>query len=43
MNIVLANAAFGAGHGHFDERRARRLIIQGIVLLAQGRELATHA
>jgi hypothetical protein len=42
MRTLLTNAAFGHGHGHFDARRARRLIVQGIVLLAQGRALAAH-
>jgi len=42
MRTLLTNAAFGSGHGHVDARRARRLIIQGIVLLAQGRALAAH-
>jgi hypothetical protein len=41
MRTLLTNAAFGPGH--FDERQARRLIVQGIVLLAQGRALAAHA
>jgi hypothetical protein len=43
MRTLLTNAAFGAGHGRFDERRARALIVQGIVLLARGRALAAHA
>jgi hypothetical protein len=42
MRTLLTNAAFGPGHGHFDERQARRLIVQGIVLLVQGRALAAH-
>ena len=43
MRTLLTNAAFGNGHGHFDEHQARRLIVQGIVLLADGRALAAHA
>ncbi len=42
MRTLLTNAAFGDRHGRVDERRARRLIVQGIVLLAQGRALAAH-
>jgi hypothetical protein len=43
MRTLLTDAAFGPGAGHFDERRARRLIVEGIVLLAQRRALAAHA
>jgi hypothetical protein len=42
MRTALTNAAFGDRHGRFDERRARRLIVEGIALLAQGRALAAH-
>jgi hypothetical protein len=43
MRTLLTNAAFGGGHGRFDEQQARRLIFRGLVLLAQGRALAAHA
>jgi hypothetical protein len=42
IRTVLTTAAFGGGHGQLDERRLRRLIVQGLVLLAQGRSLAAH-
>jgi hypothetical protein len=40
---LLNNAAFGGGwHDRVDERQVRRLIINSLVLLADGRRLAAH-
>jgi hypothetical protein len=44
IRTLLNNAAFGGGWGdRVDERQVRRLIVKGLVLLAEGRRLAAHA
>jgi hypothetical protein len=44
IRTLLTNAAFGGGwDDRVDERQVRRLIIKGLVLLAEGRRLAAHA
>jgi hypothetical protein len=43
IRTLLHDAAFGRGWGdRIDERQVRRLILQGVVLLADGRGLAAH-
>jgi hypothetical protein len=43
IRTLLHDAAFGRGWGdRIDERQVRRLILQGVVLLADGSELAAH-
>jgi hypothetical protein len=43
IRTLLHDAAFGRGWGdRIDERQVRRLILQGVVLLADGRALAAH-
>jgi hypothetical protein len=43
IRTVLNDAAFGGDwRDRIDERRLRRLIFQGVVLLAEGRRLAAH-
>jgi hypothetical protein len=43
MRTLLHDAAFGRGWGdRIDERQVRRLVIRGLVLLADGRALAAH-
>jgi hypothetical protein len=46
IRTVLSDASFGGGWGwgdRVDERRLRRLIVQGVVLLAQSHALAAHS
>jgi hypothetical protein len=46
IRTVLTDASFGSGWGwgdRVDERRLRRLIVQGVVLLAQSHALAGHS
>ena len=43
IRTLLHDAAFGRGWGdRIDERQVRRLILQGVVLLADGKGLAAH-
>jgi hypothetical protein len=43
IRTLLHDAAFGRGWGdRIDERQVRRLILQGVLLLAEGRGLAAH-